>query len=117
MRNPHAPHIDFTELNGIAKKCVPSNIDMIYERNGYFLVGEWKRKDEMLSMGQAILLRQLASQPNFLVLLIQGDTDNGMDVDAFWRIRGTGARSPKGKSKEELKEYIKRWFDKVEKLK
>jgi hypothetical protein len=42
MRNKHAPHIDFTDLM-IGKLC-PSDIDMVLERKGHFLFGEWKRQ-------------------------------------------------------------------------
>ena len=113
MRNTHAPHIDFTELYGISNKCVPSNVDMIYERNGYFLVAEWKRENELLSMGQSILLKQLAAQPKFVVLLVQGNTDNGMKVDEFWLIRSDGRRKSLGTSLDAFKRFIKWWFDEI----
>ena len=44
MRNKDARHIDFAELYGLFDKRLPSNVDMIMERHGRFLIGEWKRE-------------------------------------------------------------------------
>ena len=48
MRNRQAPHIDFADLVGLMDKRLPSNIDMVMERHGKFLIGEWKRPDEKI---------------------------------------------------------------------
>ena len=72
MRNPFAIHLNFDELLGTIPenpKILPSNIDMIYERCGKFLIGEWKRPNEKISIGQSILLNALATQDNFIVLI------------------------------------------------
>ena len=119
MRNPSAVHIDFKDLNNIEGmgKIVPSNIDMMVERNGWFLVGEWKREGEAISMGQKILLRQLATQPKFLVIIIQGHTDGSvMVVDEWWRMQGNGDLKPLGKTVEKFKEFLLHWKNKVEQL-
>lgn len=113
MRNPNAPHIDFTELNGVYKNYVPSNIDMMYERNGYFLVGEWKRPNESISIGQSILLKQLARQPRFLVIIIQGNTDDKMHIDEFWLLKSDGTKKSLGKSLEALRKFIHRFFAEI----
>jgi len=113
MRNPNAPHVDFTDLNGVYKNYVPSNIDMMYERKGYFLVGEWKRPNESISKGQSILLEQLARQPRFIVLIIQGNTDAGMHVDEFWLLRSDGTTKSLGKSVESLRKFIHRFFAEI----
>ena len=113
MRNPNAPHIDFTELYGIAGKCVPSNIDMVYERNGFFLVGEWKRENERISIGQEILLKQMARQPRFVVLIVSGDTDDGMKVTEFSVIKSDGTKKVLGTSLDAFKRFIKWWFDEI----
>jgi hypothetical protein len=113
MRNPNAPHIDFTDLNGVYKNYVPSNIDMMYERNGYFLVGEWKRPNESISIGQSILLKQLAKQPRFIVLIIQGNTDAGMHIDEFWLLKSDGSKKSLGKSLESLRNFIHRFFKEI----
>ena len=49
MRNAYASHTDFGFLRGVIlenPKAMPSNIDMVFERRGNFLIGEWKRENE-----------------------------------------------------------------------
>ena len=117
MRNPKALHIDFKDLNGLMGKIVPSNIDMVIERNGYFLIGEWKRAGEPISVGQDILLKRMARVPKFLVLIIQGHTtDSVMVVDEFWRIDDRGIQVSLGKSVEVFKQFLVHWKNGVEQL-
>jgi hypothetical protein len=107
MRNRHAPHIDFTELM-IGKLC-PSDIDMVLERKGHFLFGEWKRPGENISEGQRIMLRALHKVPKVTVLIIEGDTDDGMRVSNFWQL-ADGKLSRMGGSVDELLSYVKDWL-------
>lgn len=89
MRNPDAKHIDFKELEGLFPdnpRFLPSNLDMVYERNGHFLVAEWKRENEDISGGQRLLLHRLSKLPRVKVLLVQGDTDDGMKVGMVHQI-------------------------------
>ena len=109
MRNRQAPHIDFAELQGLMGKRLPSNIDMVMERHGKFLIGEWKRPNEEISMGQQILLKQFAKLPQFTVLIIVGDTDNGMNVNKIWHLRKDESWSFMGSSTKDLKEYLVAW--------
>ena len=114
MRNPDAKHIDFRDLIGVMGKMLPSNIDMILEHNGQFLVGEWKREGEAISMGQKILLRQLACKEKIIVLVIQGNTDDGvMVVEKIWRMQGNGDLKLIGDSVDRLKEILRHWKEKV----
>jgi len=110
MRNKAAPHIDFEELTGLLGKIVPSNLDMVYERKGKFLVGEWKRVGEKLSIGQEILLKALASKPDFEVIIINGDTDDGMKVGVFWKLNNMERVIEVGKGLDQLKDYIVDWY-------
>ena len=110
MRNRLAPHIDFEELTGLLGKIVPSNLDMVYERKGKFLVGEWKRVGEKLSIGQEILLKALASKPDFEVIIINGDTDDGMKVGVFWKLNNMERVIEVGKGLDQLKDYIVDWY-------
>ena len=51
MRNPDAKHIDFGELVGVIPsnpRFLPSNLDMVLERRGSFLVGEWKSQSNLV---------------------------------------------------------------------
>lgn len=110
MRNKSAPHIDFEELTGLLGKVVPSNLDMVYERKGTFLVGEWKRVGEKISLGQEILLKALASKRDFEVLIINGDTDDGMKVGKFWRVNRFGQSEQIGEGIDQLKDFIVDWY-------
>ena len=86
---------------------------MMYERNGYFLVGEWKRPNESISIGQSILLKQLAKQPQTIVLIIQGNTDAEMQIDEFWLLKSDGTKKSLGKSRESLRKFIYKFFAEI----
>ena len=118
MRNPDAKHTDFTDLIGVIpsnSKLLPSNLDMVIERFGHFLVGEWKRPSEKISTGQEILLKRLATKDDFVVLLIEGDTDNGMVVHKIEAINEDGSLKHIGDDVETLKKFIRFWYERVEK--
>ena len=110
MRNRFAPHIDFSELQGLLGSCMPSNVDMMMERKGHFLVGEWKKPNERISKGQEILLKALAKRPKFTVLIVSGDTATDMIVHRFWRINPDGTFVEKGDSTQDFKDYLQEWF-------
>jgi hypothetical protein len=115
MRNPNAKHLDFTELQGVIPdnpKWLPSNIDMLMERKGKFLLCEWKQEGEEFGGGQKLLLKALANHPDFTVLIVQGNTDNGMEVQKFWEVCFNQLRF-RGGSTAELKLFIKRWYESV----
>ena len=109
MRNRQAPHIDFADLVGLMDKRLPSNIDMVMERHGKFLIGEWKRPNEEISLGQQILLKQFAKLPNFTVLIVVGDTDNGMNISKVWQLRYDESWSFIGSSTKDFKDYLMAW--------
>lgn len=111
MRNPYAAHIDFTELTGLLGKVVPSNLDMVYERKGSFLIAEWKRDGEKVSKGQEILLKSLSALPSHTVLIINGFTEDGeMTVNKFWRVLPYDKCVLAGNGLTELKDYIVEWY-------
>ena len=113
MRNEFASHTDFGFLRGLFDEkpnILPSNVDMIYGINGQFLLAEWKRKNEEILLGQRILLKSIAQQPNFTVLIINGYSDNtGTHVDSFYQV-ASDKLIYIDKSTDRLKEYIKTWF-------
>ena len=115
MRNSEAKHIDFRDFKGLIDsnpRAVPCNLDMIFERKGYFFVGEWKRANERLSTGQEILLKALAREHKFVVILIVGSqSDDFTDVADVFRIMPSGKYETIGKSLEDLKEYVSMWYD------
>jgi hypothetical protein len=92
----------------IGKLC-PSDIDMVLERKGWFLFGEWKRPGEEVSEGQRIMLRALHKVPRVTVLIIEGDTDDGMMVSNFWQLI-EGKLVKMGDSVDSLRDYVKDWL-------
>ena len=110
MRDKYAPHIDFEELSGLLGKVVPSNVDMVLERKGHFLFGEWKRDGEKISKGQEILLKALSGLPKTTVLVVSGDTDNGMRVERFWKVLSNSQCIECGKGLIAFKNYITEWY-------
>lgn len=117
MRNPDAKMIDFSELRGVIAnnpKFLASDIDLIYERNGYFLVFEFKRGAEQLSKGQEILLKQLAKTPKFTVVKVDGYSDNGLlNIENLYYLNANEAFQYAGNGKERLIEFIQNWYKSV----
>ena len=113
MRNAYASHTDFGFLRGVildSPKAMPSNIDMIFERRGSFLIAEWKRKNEEISLGQKILLKALANQNKFTVLVINGYSDNtGTEVNEFYKV-SQDKLAILGNGVDKLKEFINTWY-------
>lgn len=120
MRNPDAKHKDFGALIGIIPtnpRFLPSDIDMVYERNQCFLFAEWKRASESFGGGQRILLRRLAMQPRTVVLLVVGDTDDGMNVEQVLYIDPSQVDPVLlGGGFETLKEVIIEWYEAANKV-
>lgn len=116
MRNRFAPHIDFGFLKGVIPsnpKFMPSNIDMVLERKGQFLFGEWKREGEEMSQGQKILLKELSW--NNHVILITGYVDENPHISLIQEIDPIeSVLKTVGKSVDDLKVYINKWYEKAE---
>lgn len=116
LRNPDAKLIDFTQLIGIIEsnpKFLPSDLDMIYERNGKYLVVEWKKPEEALTVnsGQEILLKALANNHVFTVLKVIGYTENNqMVVQKIDRLRRNGTWEYIGDGLPRFKEIIQKWY-------
>jgi hypothetical protein len=84
---------------------------MVFERKCKFFVGEWKRDGESISQGQGLLLRNLAKQPQFTVVIIQGNTDGETVVEKFEQLCSDGRFRVRGKSFDDLKKFVTRWYD------
>lgn len=94
----------FDYASGIASGGC-SDIDMLWERNGRFLVIENKRPGEGFSRGQAIALEALAAQPNWSVWVVRGDPpDSIISAGVFG-----GEQHPMDVS--QLRRRIQRWWD------
>jgi hypothetical protein len=115
MRNAHATHVDFGFLRGIIRdnpNFMPSNIDMVLERKGMFLFGEWKREDEEIKQGQKILLKELAWIHR--VLLITGYVDTKPHIILIQQVLPNGTLKVVGKSVADLIKYIQDWYKDAE---
>ena len=114
MRNIFATHTDYGDFYGLIHDnagFLPSNVDGICERKGKFLVMEWKRENEKISKGQEYLLKAFAKQPNFIVLIIYGDTDNGTNVEKYYLVNQDGSCTLAGSNFAMLKEFYKNWYE------
>tara|TARA_B100001059_G_C17801787_1_gene566631 strand:- start:169 stop:552 length:384 start_codon:yes stop_codon:yes gene_type:complete len=113
MRNNQAKHIDFGFLSGVIEdnpKAMPSDLDMVFERKGKFLIAEWKRDGEKISMGQKILLKSLAKNDNFKVLIIEGYSyDGATEVKRIGIIKQDKLEKI-AEGIDGLKKVIKRWY-------
>jgi len=116
MRNKHAVHIDTTDLERLIEdnpRWGMSNLDLIAERRGKFLVQEWKRPGEEMLEGQRLLLKALSSTPGFTVLIVTGDTDNGTEVAEVRQVLVDRLRLV-GTTLAELQEFIRSWYREVQ---
>jgi hypothetical protein len=113
MRNMFATHTDYAEFKGLISAnpaLIPSNVDGILERNGQFLILEWKRPGEKVSTGQKIMLQALASKPDFMVVIIYGNTDNETVIDSYWLLTPDGKPVKSGVGFQSFKQFYKDWY-------
>ena len=119
MNNPNARNIDFGFLKGLvgqAPTTIPSDIDMVFERKGSFLFGEWKYFGEGINQGQEIMLRKLADKPGVNVLKVnyRRGEDGLPIVLEFFRIKHNRFIRI-GKGKEQFSKYVTKWWALAEK--
>ena len=115
MRNPNALHTDFGFLRGFIPSnpnFMPSNIDMVLERRGVFLFGEWKREEEEMKQGQKILLTALAW--HHTVIIITGYVDDKPHIGLIQKVTPTGNLTLVGEGEDALKSFLTGWYVEVE---
>jgi len=113
MRNMFATHTDYADFKGLIPTnpgFLPCDLDGIAERNGQFLIMEWKKPGEKLSEGQKIMLKSLAKKEGFIVTIIVGNTDNETVIDGFWQITKDGQFLKCGNSFATFKEFYRQWY-------
>ena len=113
MRNMFATHTDYADFKSLIPKnpnLIPSNVDGILERNGQFLILEWKRPGEKVSEGQRIMLQALAAKPSFMVVIIYGNTDNETVIDSYWLLTPEGKPYKRGIGFESFKTFYREWY-------
>ena len=114
MRNMFATHTDYGDFKGLIPDnpaFLPSNVDGIAERNGHFLIMEWKRSKEKVSNGQKIMLQALASKPDFMVVIIYGNTDNETIIDSYWLLTPEGKPVKTGVGFDSFKQFYRQWYE------
>jgi len=89
-------------------KINPSDIDLVCERHGNFLVMEGKRSGATFSVGQRRLYYALSNLPQFTVVHFYGNPPDDVKAFARW---GQEARAG---TTDELREQVRRWFRWVE---
>jgi hypothetical protein len=115
MRNSNAKFIDFGFLQGSIKKkptIMPTNLDMVLCKNGNkFLIAEWKHDTEVMPLGQKIVLKGLAEQNNFTVLIIYGHSDDAkLEVNSFYQVQKDHLKYIDN-GIDALKQYINEWWE------
>jgi len=113
MRNMFATHTDYAGFKGVLPdnpNFVPSNVDGICERNGHFLILEWKRPGEKVSEGQKRLLQAMAKLPKFIVMIIYGNTDNETVIDKYFMVYPNGQCGLNGTGFESFKDFYREWY-------
>jgi len=114
MRNMFATHTDYAEFKGLIPDnpyLVPINVDGILERDGQFLILEWKRPGERVSEGQRIMLQALAAKTSFMVVIIYGNTDNETVIDSYWLLTPEGKPVKSGIGFESFKQFYRQWYE------
>ena len=114
MRSLVASHVDYGDFLGLIPQnpqFCPSDLDGIAERNNHFLIMEWKRPGEKASEGQKRLLKALATNPKFMVVVIIGDTDNGTNIQEFWQYAPDGKAFKAGVGFDSFKTFYRLWYD------
>lgn len=117
MRSNNVQPIDFGFLRGLLKDkptVMPCDIDMIYEINNHYLVGEWKKKYEQISDGQKYALQALAKEPKFTVLIIRGiSTGETLAIGNFYKVTIDKNCVKVGFGVDEFKKYVLNWYNEI----
>jgi hypothetical protein len=116
MRNSLAKHIDFGFLKGSFRNLneLPINIDMLMEKNGYFVIAEWKKPGEHISRGQCIALERLAQMPRVTVLIITGNSDeNECYINDIEQVTAKGKIVLVGNGLDFFCERMKGWYERA----
>jgi len=104
---------DWACLNGCfdPTKIKLMDLDGIVERNGKFLVFETKEPYAQIPTGQGILLRALAAEPNFTVIVIFGYPSNPIEI---WYWKGNVPTIINPATIDDLRNIVKTWFESVD---
>lgn len=84
-------------------KIRPSDLDGLVERNGRFLVLEAKPAGASINVGQRRTLAALASLPNFTVLVLYGEPNKPVAMQAWPNDRVEA-------SEDTIRAFVSAWF-------
>ena len=90
-----------------------TDIDGIVERNGFFLLAEWKEGSTKLPIGQQILFEQLTKQSErFIVVVIHGhlSQEKGSQPETLTVFYKGREQAPIDTSHAGLRIFFKRWY-------
>lgn len=90
-------------------KINPTDIDLMYERRGQFLVLEGKRVGAQFGIGQRRFYDALNALPQFTVVHFYGAPPDDVTAYAGW------GREPHPGTTDDLRESVRRWFNRVDK--
>jgi hypothetical protein len=92
-------------------KVNPTDIDSVLERNGHFLIQEYKDPGATLHKGQRIMLKHLVRLGMDVLVVWGSDADAEAPVQVF-RVDRNGELSevPELSTAEELALFVRRWL-------
>ena len=96
---------DYDDLFDGCAKCGFTDMDAIAERNGLFLVVEMKKPTESVTIGQKILLKNMAKIKEFTVIVRWGTRGN---TKAIWIPHVL--KRPVVCTEDEFRAIIKQWW-------
>lgn len=86
----------------------PTDIDLVYERKGQFLVLEGKREGAQMPTGQRRFYQAMTAVPQFSVVTFCGNPPDEVTSYTPW------GKEPRQASTDDLRQLVKRWFEWVE---
>lgn len=101
-------------------RCRPSDLDAIVERNGHFLVVEFKSKlwrperDGRIGVGQRIMLERMSQIPNWTVYVVHGLLRPHDPITAMAAFRDGRMRPFFPATEDDLRVEVEKWAAKAE---
>ena len=94
-------------------KIRPTDIDGAVERNGHFLIFEWKRNGADIPTGQRIFFEKLSSKPGITVFVVWHDTATPSAITKAGMFKDGRWKGEKKTDLEGVRKACREWFEKV----
>lgn len=111
-KTPYHDFKQFTSCFG-STKIMPTDIDFMVERNGCFLVMEFKPEGKIISLGQDIMLKKLSAVPNFSVVLAYHKPCNRYEDKEFTSMKIYPSNKFKKITSADIVQFVNGWFNTV----